>query len=119
MFLGWSARAACVTLGALGLFAVGVWHVLDGAATERMFRDATRVRYVGALLLLVTVPCLVWRGWFFSGMGAILGASGALRLFAPERNIRLQKAAYPRWVHGWVMITGAVLLWCVYMRWGE
>jgi hypothetical protein len=119
MLITWSVRAVFVTAGALSLLAIGLWHVLDGARTDRIFHDPAKVRFVGAVVLSLAVPCLVWRGWYFSTLGALLGASGALRLFAAERNVRLQKTAYPRWVHGWIMSAAAVALWILYVGWGQ
>lgn len=100
-----------------GLCAVGVWHIVAGDATERLFHDARRVRLVGGLLLLMSLPCLLWRGdAYFVVMAVVLGASGAMRLFTPRFNIRLQKGLYSRRVHGWIMTIGGVVTWVAY-RW--
>lgn len=91
------ARFLFVTLLSAGLLASGVWHIARGAETERLFLSSRNVRVVGAGLLALALPCFIWRGWYFLTLGVILGASGALRLFGPQQNIRLQKSLYPRW----------------------
>jgi len=55
-----------VSIYAAGLSAVGIWHILSGDTTERLFHDPRRVRLVGALMLLMALPCLAWldRGYF-------------------------------------------------------
>jgi hypothetical protein len=100
-----------VALVALGLLVSALLHLLRGAQTDRMMRQPRNVRLVGALLLAVALPCVAWRGWYFTTLGALLGVSGALRLLAPQLNIRLQTRTYPRWVHGVLLLTGAVLTW--------
>jgi hypothetical protein len=91
-----SARTLFVAFCSAGLLAVGVWHLLAGPATERLFASAANVRRVGAALLLLALPCLLFRGWYFWTLAALLGFHGGFRLFAAELNIRLQKGAYPR-----------------------
>jgi len=99
---------------AIGLFAVGMWHVVQGEATERMFQKRRNVQLLGVVLLVLALPCALWRGAFFSAFGTALGLSGALRLCMPAWNIRMQKKAYPRWVHGWIMMAGAVGSWLIF-----
>ncbi len=100
-----------------GLSAVGVWHIAAGETTERLFHEPARVRLVGAALLVMALPCLLWRNQiYFDVMAAVLAASGGMRLVTPRWNIRLQKGLYPRWVHGWIMLTGGVVSWLLY-RW--
>jgi len=106
-----------VGLYSAGLSAVGVWHIVAGGSTERLFHEPRRVQMVGGALLVLALVCLVWREEiYFDAMAVVLGASGALRLFTPGRNIRLQKGLYPRWVHGWIMTAGGVVSWVLY-RW--
>ena len=85
----------------------GVWHLALPGVTERLFTSLRNVRVVGGLLFLLAVPCFVLRGRYFLTIGMLLALSGGLRLFA-------QKRAYPRWVHGLVMVVGAVLAWALY-----
>jgi hypothetical protein len=112
-------RTALVFVCSVALLAVGVWHILQGDTTERLFREVKNVRRVGAGLLVLALPCFVWKGWYFWTLGGLLALSGALRLFAPQWNVRLQERAYPRWVHGWVMVTGGVLTGAVYALYGR
>ena len=99
-----------------GLSAVGVWHIVAGDQTERLFAQARLVRPVGAALLVLALPCVLWRGVYFDIMAVVFAASGAIRLLTPSWNIQLQKTLYPRWVHGWIMLTGGVVSWLLY-RW--
>jgi hypothetical protein len=98
-----------------GLSAVGVWHIAAGDQTERLFAQPRLVRPVGALLLALAVPCVLWRGVYFDVMAVVFGASGVMRLFTPSWNIRLQKGLYPRRVHGWIMLTGGAVSWLLYL----
>ena len=67
------------------------------------------VRAVGALLLVLAIPSLVWRGWYFWTLFAGLTASGLWRLCFPQSSIRAQRRSYPRWVHGCLLVGGAIL----------
>ena len=104
-------RSMYVALVALGLLVSALLHLFRGAQTDRMMTQPGNVRLVGAALLAFALPCALWQGWYFTPLGALLGVSGALRLLAPQLNIRLQTRAYPRWVHGLLLLTGAVLTW--------
>ncbi len=119
MFVDVSARTLFVAFCSAGLLAIGVWHLLAGPTTDRLFAQAANVRRVGAALLLLAIPCVVWRGWYFWTLAALLGAHGAFRLFAAELNIRMQKGAYPRWVHGWIMSVAGVATWWIYVKYGR
>ena len=69
------------------------------------------VRLIGALLLILAAPCLWWSGWFFKTLFALLAISGIWRLCFPENSIRTQQKSYPRWVHGLLMLCGAIAIW--------
>ena len=103
-----------VAVCAGALILMGIWHILQGDATERMFRNPRNVRILGAMLLLVCVPCFLWSSPYFLILGTIVGLSGILRLFAPNLSIAWQKKAYPRWVHGCIMIVAGVAIWLIY-----
>ncbi|MGO8994913.1 MAG: hypothetical protein ACLQVI_16480 [Polyangiaceae bacterium] len=109
-------QALYVALYSGGLSAVGVWHIVAGDTTERLFDQPRFVRPVGAALFALALPCLLWRGVYFDAMAVVFVASGAMRLFTPSFNIRVQKALYPRWVHGWIMLVGGGVAWGLY-RW--
>jgi hypothetical protein len=66
------------------------------------------VRFIGACLLLFSLPCLCWRGWYFWTLSAALAISGAWRCFFPQHSIRAQERAYPRWVHGCLLLAAAI-----------
>jgi hypothetical protein len=107
-------RAAFVLLFCLGLLLCGVWHIARGDLTQRLFEKPRNVRLVGALLLLLALPCFLWRGWYFLSLGTLLLLSGGLRVLAPDFNVSLQRRAYSRAVHGWVMAGGALLAWALF-----
>jgi hypothetical protein len=71
------------------------------------------VRSIGALLLLLTVPCASWRGWYFWTLFVALFVSGAWRLCFPHHSIRAQEKSYPRWVHGWLLLAGSLLVFAL------
>ena len=81
--------------------------------TDRVMNRPASVRSIGALLLLLAIPCLVWCGWFFWTLFAGLTLSGIWRLVFPHSSIRAQKNTYPRWVHGCLLIGGPVLIWAL------
>jgi hypothetical protein len=111
-----SLQSLFVALCSGGLSAIGLWHIVAGDMTARLFDQPRGVRPVGAALVLLAIPCLLWRGVYFDAMAIVLIASGAMRLFTPAWNIRLQKGLYPRWVHGWIMLTAGAVCWLLY-RW--
>jgi hypothetical protein len=71
------------------------------------------VRAVGAFLLLLALPCLRWRGWYFWTLFIALAISGAWRFFFPLHSIRAQENSYPRWVHGCLMLAAAIAVWAL------
>lgn len=98
--------------GVIGLLLVsGLWHIAAPALTERWMSRAPVVRVVGGLLLVMAIPCLVWRGWYFWTLFTGLAVSGFWRLRFPQSSIHAQQRSYPRWVHGCLLIGGAILVW--------
>jgi hypothetical protein len=69
------------------------------------------VRLLGACLLIISLPCLWWRGWYFWTLFVGLAISGAWRFLFPAHSIRAQERSYPRWVHGCLMLTAAIAIW--------
>jgi hypothetical protein len=86
-------------------------HILLPHTTDRCMSRPGVVRFTGAVLLLLAVPCLWWRGWFFWSLFAALFISGAWRLCFPRHSIHAQQQAYPRWVHACLLLAGAILVW--------
>ena len=104
--------AYILLLGAL-LLVSGASHILAPEVCERWLSREPVIRAIGLLLLLLALPSLAWRGWYFRTLFAGLAISGAWRLCFPQSSIRAQRWSYPRWVHGCIMIGGAVLLWAL------
>jgi hypothetical protein len=98
----------------VGLLLVpGLWHIAAPGLTERWMSNALVVRAVGALLSVLAIPSLVWRGWYFWTLFAGLTASGLWRLCFPQSSIRAQRRSYPRWVHGCLLVGAAILVWAL------
>jgi hypothetical protein len=88
-------------------------HLLLQSQTSRWMSKPGVVRFVGGFLLLLSVPCLWWRGWYFWTLFVGFALSGAWRLFFPSHSIRAQQRSYPRWVHGWLLLGGAIAVWAL------
>jgi hypothetical protein len=86
----------------------GLEHLLFPAETEKRMSCSRNVRFVGAILLTLIVPAIVWGFYILAVLFAIFGFP---RLFAPDRSIRLQQRLYPRRVHGVLLVVGAAGLW--------
>ena len=69
--------------------------------------SSMNVRIVGAILLALILPAIVWSFYVLAVSFAIFGLP---RLFTPERSIRLQRL-YHRRVHGVLLLMGAASLW--------
>ena len=95
------------------LFVSGLCHIAAQVLTERWMSRPLVVRAVGMLLLILAIPCLVWRGWYFWTLFAGLAVSGLWRLLFPQSSIRAQQRSYPRWVHGCLLVAGAILVWAL------
>jgi hypothetical protein len=93
------------------LLVSGFWHIAAPRLTERWMSKARVVRTAGALLLMLAIPSLVWRGWYFWTIFAALTASGLWKLCSPQSSIRAQRQSHPRWVHGCLLVGGAILVW--------
>jgi hypothetical protein len=91
----------------------GLAHIFAPGQTERWMGRSPVVRAVGILLLILAIPCLVWRGWYFWTLFAGLSLSGIWRLCFPQSSIRAQRRSYPRWVHGCLLLGGGVLVWAL------
>ena len=91
----------------------GLCHIFLPSQTARWLRKPGLVRFVGAWLLLLSVPCLRWRGWYFWTLFGALALSGIWRLCFPRHSIRAQERSYPRWVHGCLLLGGAVAVWAL------
>jgi hypothetical protein len=92
------------------LLVSGIFHIGLPELTERFMRRIAMVRAVGALLLVLAIPCLLWHGWYFWSLFVALAASGVWRFFFPQSSIRAQQRTYPRWVHGCLLLGGAALV---------
>ena len=86
----------------------GLVHFFLPAETEKRMSSSRNVRIVGAILLALILPAIVWGFYILAVLLALFGLS---RLFAPDRSIRLQQRLYPRRVHGVLLMMGAVGLW--------
>lgn len=86
----------------------GFCHIFWPTQTKHWMSKPVLVRFVGGCLLLLSVPCLWWRGWYFWTLFGPLVASGAWRLGFPRHSIRAQEASYPRWVHGCLLLAAAM-----------
>jgi len=88
-------------------------HIFLQSQTRRWMTQPNLVRAVGARLLLLSLPCLWWRAWYFLALFAALVISGVWRFFFPQSSIRAQERTYPRWVHGCLLLGGAIAVWAV------
>ena len=91
----------------------GLCQIFMQSQTGRWMSKPNLVRLVGGCLLLISVPCLWWRGWYFGVLFGALVLSGIWRLCFPEHSIHSQERSYPRWVHGCLLLGGAVAVWAL------
>lgn len=89
----------------------GLCHILYSSQTERWMSNPVLVRFVGGCLVFLSVPCLWWRGWYFWTLFWLLMVSGVWRLCFAQHSIRAQQGSYPRWVHGCLLLVGAIAVW--------
>ena len=99
-----NSLAALLLISALG-------HFLVPSQVAKWLGNPVLIRFVGAFLLLLALPCLKWGGWYFWTLFGALVISGFWRLFFPNHSIHAQEATYPRWVHGCLLSGGAVAVW--------
>jgi hypothetical protein len=90
-----------------------LWHIFFPSQTEHWMSKPDVVRRVGAWLILLSVPCLWWRGWYFWTLFIALAVSGAWRFCFPQNSIHAQQKSYPRWVHGCLLLAGAIAVWAL------
>jgi hypothetical protein len=67
-----------------------VCHLFFASRTTYWMTKPGVVRFVGGCLLLLALPCLWWRGWYFWTLFDALVISGAWRLCFPHHSIRAQ-----------------------------
>ena len=104
-------QSSFISLVCLGLLLSGLVHLFWPAETERRMSCSRNVRLVGAVLLALILPALVWG---FDLLAVLFAIFGLPRLFAPDRSIRLQQRLYPRRVHGVLLMMGAAGLWIAF-----
>jgi hypothetical protein len=98
-----------------GLLAVcALCHIFLPRQTSRWLTRPITVRGVGVCLILLALPCLLWRGWYFCTLFAALFVSGVWRAAFPAHSIRAQESVYPRWVHGLLLLAGAAMVWAFF-----
>jgi hypothetical protein len=107
------SRTIYIAVLASFLLVSGLCHLAAPGSTDDWMRDTRTVRAVGAVLLLLAIPCIVWRGWYFWTLLPALAVSGIWRLCFPQNSIRAQRTLYPRRVHGVLLIGGALLVWAL------
>jgi len=91
-------------------------HILFQRQVKYWLTKPAVVRFIGACLLLLALPCLWWRGWYFWALFLALAVSGTWRCFLPQHSIRAQERSYPRWVHGCLMLAAAIAVWALRAR---
>jgi hypothetical protein len=106
-------RTIYIAVLASFLLASGLCHIAAPNSTDHWMRNARAVRSVGAVLLALAVPCVLWGGWYFRMLLLALAVSGIWRLCFPQSSIRAQRTLYPRRVHGLLLIGGALLVWAL------
>ena len=99
-----------IPLVCLGMLLSGLVHLFFSDETEKRMSCSRNVRIVGAILLALILPAIVWSFHLLAVLFAIFGLP---RLFVPDRSIRLQQRLYPRRVHGVLLMMGAAGLWIV------
>ena len=97
-----------ISLICLGMLLSGLVHLFFPEETEKRMSCSRNVRIVGATLLALILPALVW-GFYI--LAVLLAIFGFPRVFAADRSIRLQQRLYPRRVHGVLLMMGATGLW--------
>lgn len=98
---------------ALLLLLSALVHLFMPQKTNFWMSKLVAVRLVGAILLIFSATGLHWRGLFFWTLSAALAISGIWRLCFPRHSIRTQQRIYPRWIHGCLLLTGAILVWAL------
>jgi hypothetical protein len=96
-----------IPLVCLGLLLSGLVHLFFPDETEKLMSCSRNVRIVGAVLLALILPAIVWTFYILAVLFAIFGLT---RLLAPDRSVRLQRL-YPRRVHGVLLMMAAAGLW--------
>ncbi|HEX4628535.1 MAG TPA: hypothetical protein VH137_07075, partial [Gemmatimonadales bacterium] len=94
-------RAAFIPLVCLGLVLSGLVHLVFPDATEQRMSRSRNVRAVGAILVALILPALMWG---FPALAVLFALFGLPRLLVPDRSIRLQQRLYPRRVHGVLLL---------------
>jgi hypothetical protein len=97
-----------IPLLCVGMLLSGVAHLFFPDETEKRMSRCRNVRIVGAILLALVLPAVVW-GFYI--LAVLLALFGLPRLFAPGRSIRLQQRLYSRRVHGVLLMMAAAGLW--------
>lgn len=92
------------------LFVSAIAHFFIPHTTEKWMSNPLLIRLTGAILITFAVICLRWHDWFIHIIAALLAISGFWRLLFPNHSARTQANLYPRWVHGILLLAGAIAL---------
>jgi hypothetical protein len=104
------SRTIYIAVLANFLLISGLCHVVAPSSTDHWMSNNRTVRSMGAVLLVLAIPCVLWRGWYFWTLLLALAVSGIWRLCFPQNSIRAQQTLYPRHVHGLLLIGGAFFI---------
>jgi hypothetical protein len=107
------AQTVYVDIVTIFLLLSAACHIFLPSSTTRWMTMPSLIRWIGAWLLLLAVPSLLWRGWYFWTLFAGLAISGAWRLCFPQSSISAQERSYPRWVHGCLLLAGSIGVWAL------
>jgi hypothetical protein len=107
------SRTIYVAVLAGFLLVCGLCHLAAPRATDEWMRSPRTIRWLGAALLVLAIPSVIWRGWYFWTLFFALAASGIWRFCFPQSSIRAQRTLYPRRVHGLLLTGGALLVWAL------
>ena len=97
-----------VVMVALLLSLAGLYHLLAAERSEQLLSKPRPIRIVGLVLSLLGAWCLVFPGAAHYSVGLSVLLSGLVRLFFPQRMIRLNTWT-SRYVHGVLMLLGALV----------
>lgn len=105
------AETIYVDIIAILLLLSALCHISFSSRTTYWMTKRGLVRFIGGCLVLLSLPSLLWRGWYFWTLFAALAVSGAWRLCFPRSSISAQERSYPRWVHGCLLLAGSIGVW--------
>ncbi len=93
----------------LFLLCSGMFHIFMQDLASEILANQNVIRLIGFSITILGILHLLVKRRYFRVVGTLYTLHGLWRLLIPASSIAVQEGTYPRWVHGIIILTAAVV----------